>query len=81
MSPHGRKQLLWQVNHGQGWGIPVSRGFVLSKSVVQWLCVRVLLAGTVIKTFLDRELGLKDPPWYGLHNADHDASGLKELEQ
>jgi len=54
------EDMLAEVNHGEGWGIPVSRGLVLSKSVMQSLCVRLLLAGTVIKTFLDSELGLKD---------------------
>lgn len=65
-----------QVNHGEGWGIPVSRGLVLSKSVLQSLCVRFLLAGTVIKAFLDGELGLKDPP-PASHRPHHGASGLQ----
>eukprot|EP00438_Fugacium_kawagutii_P021354 Skav220316 [mRNA] locus=scaffold972:33713:35385:- [translate_table: standard] len=47
-----------QVNHGQGWGIPVFDDFVLSKSTLQMICLRVLLAGTVIKAVLDAELGL-----------------------
>ncbi|CAK9060032.1 unnamed protein product [Durusdinium trenchii] len=46
-----------QVNDGKGWGIPVFEGFVLTKSVMQTLCLRLLLAGTVIKAFLDTELG------------------------
>ncbi|CAK9060034.1 unnamed protein product [Durusdinium trenchii] len=49
--------MLAQVNDGKGWGIPVFEGFVLTKSVMQTLCLRLLLAGTVIKAFLDTELG------------------------
>ena len=45
------------MNDGKGWGIPVFEGFVLTKSVMQTLCLRLLLAGTVIKAFLDTELG------------------------
>ena len=48
-----------QVNHGQGWGIPVVKGFVLNKTMIQALLLRVLVAATVIKTFLDRQLGFQ----------------------
>ncbi|CAJ1359269.1 unnamed protein product, partial [Effrenium voratum] len=70
------EDMLAEVNHGEGWGIPVSRGFVLSKSMLQSLCVRFLLAGTVIKTFLDSELGLKDPP-PALQRPHHGANALQ----
>ena len=49
-----------QVNNGQGWGIPVLDDFVLSKSTLQMICVRVVLAGTVIKALLDAEIGLEE---------------------
>ncbi|CAK9021078.1 unnamed protein product [Durusdinium trenchii] len=48
-----------EVNHGQGWGIPVVKGFVLNKTMIQALLLRVLVAATVIKTFLDRQLGFQ----------------------
>ena len=49
-----------QVNDEQGWGIPVSRGFVLTKEMLQVISLRLLLAATLIKTFLDTELGIQD---------------------
>ena len=49
-----------QVNNGQGWGIPVLDNFVLSKSTLQMICIRVVLAGTVIKALLDAEIGLEE---------------------
>lgn len=49
-----------QVNDGQGWGIPVSREFILTKEMLQVIGIRLLLAATLIKTFLDTELGIQD---------------------
>ncbi|CAE7593497.1 unnamed protein product [Symbiodinium sp. CCMP2592] len=48
------------VNDEQGWGIPVSSGFVLTKEMLQVIGLRLLLAATLIKTFLDTELGIQD---------------------
>ena len=49
--------MLAKVNRGQGWGIIVFDGFVLSKEFLQMVLIRLLLAGTVIKAFLDSQLG------------------------
>ena len=51
--------MLAKQNNGQGWGIPVFEGFILSKAVLQTIFIRLALAGTVIKTFLDCELGFE----------------------
>ena len=48
-----------QVNHGQGWGIPVVKGLVLNKTMIQALLLRIVVAATVIKAFLDRQLGFQ----------------------
>ena len=45
------------MNNEQGWGIPVTAGFVLTKPVIQMIGLRLALAGTVIKAFLDTQLG------------------------
>lgn len=49
-----------QVNHGQGWGIAVSDGFVLNQTVMRMILFRLLLAATIIKTFLDSQLGFEE---------------------
>lgn len=49
-----------QVNHGQGWGIAVTDGFVLNETVMRMMVFRLLLAATVIETFLDNQLGFEE---------------------
>eukprot|EP00913_Durusdinium_trenchii_P000249 g226.t1 len=51
--------MLAKVNHGQGWGIPVVKGLVLNKTMIQALLLRIVVAATVIKAFLDRQLGFQ----------------------
>lgn len=51
--------MLAKQNNGQGWGIPVFEGFILNNAVLQTIFIRLALAGTVIKTFLDCELGFE----------------------
>ena len=51
--------MLAKQNNRQGWGIPVFEGFIVNKVVLQTIFIRLALAGTVIKTFLDCELGFE----------------------
>ena len=54
----GVETMLERHNCGQGFGIPVFDGFVLTKGFLQNMCVRLALVGAAIKTFLDAEMGL-----------------------
>ena len=47
-------------NHRQGWGIPVCDGFVLTTGVLQTVCFRLALAGTVLKAFVDSAMGIEE---------------------
>eukprot|EP00434_Breviolum_minutum_P018068 symbB.v1.2.015935.t1/scaffold1203.1/size131588/2 len=49
-------------NHGQGFGIPVFDGFVLTRGWLQMICIRFAILGTAIKAFLDTELGYAKEP-------------------
>ena len=49
-----------QVNQRAGWGIPVSKGLVLNETSWQLLWLQLLLAATVIKAFLDQQLGFEE---------------------
>ena len=49
-------------NHGQGFGIPVFDGFVLTQGWLQMICIRFAILGTAIKAFLDTELGYAKQP-------------------
>ena len=49
-------------NNGQGFGIPVFDGFVLTKEWLQMMGIRLALVATAIKAFLDTELGYAKEP-------------------
>lgn len=49
-------------NNGQGFGIPVFDGFVLTKEWLQRIGIRFALLTTAIKAFLDTELGYAKEP-------------------
>ena len=49
-------------NHGQGFGIPVFDGFVITRGRLQTICIRFAILGTAIKAFLDTELGYAKEP-------------------
>ena len=49
-------------NNGQGFGIPVFDGFVLTKEWLQMIGIRFALLTTAIKAFLDTELGYAKEP-------------------
>ena len=49
-------------NHGQGFGIPVFDGFVITWGWLQMICIRLAILGTAIKAFLDTELGYAKEP-------------------
>ena len=49
-------------NHGQGFGIPVFDGFVITQGWLQMICIRLAILGTAIKAFLDTELGYAKEP-------------------
>ena len=49
-------------NHGQGFGIPVFDGFVLTRGWLQMICIRFAILATAIKAFLDTELGYAKEP-------------------
>ena len=53
----GVETMLERHNCGQGFGIPVFDGFVLTKGFLQNMCIRLALVGAAIKTFLDAEWG------------------------
>eukprot|EP00434_Breviolum_minutum_P014862 symbB.v1.2.013102.t1/scaffold919.1/size152209/14 len=58
----GVETMLERHNCGQGFGIPVFDGFVLTKSFLQNMCIRLALVGAAIKTFLDAEMGFAKEP-------------------
>ena len=58
----GVETMLERHNCGQGFGIPVFDGFVLTKSFLQNMCIRLALVGAAIKTFLDAEGGFAKEP-------------------
>jgi len=49
-------------NHGQGFGIPVFDGFVITQGWLQTICIRFAILATAIKAFLDTELGYAKEP-------------------
>ena len=49
-------------NHGQGFGIPVFDGFVITQGWLQMICIRLAILATAIKAFLDTELGYAKEP-------------------
>ena len=49
-------------NHGQGFGIPVFDGFVITQGWLQMICIRFAILATAIKAFLDTELGYAKEP-------------------
>eukprot|EP00434_Breviolum_minutum_P018070 symbB.v1.2.015937.t1/scaffold1203.1/size131588/4 len=49
-------------NHGQGFGIPVFDGFLLTRGWLQMICIRFAILATAIKAFLDTELGYAKEP-------------------
>ena len=49
-------------NQGQGFGIPVFDGFVLTRGWLQMICIRFAILATAIKAFLDTELGYAKEP-------------------
>lgn len=62
-----------QVNCGKGWGIPVFDGFVLNQTIMKSMMFRLLLAATVIKAFLDNQLGLEeDGALYGIRPCERE---------
>ena len=52
--------MLANANSGQGFGIQVFEGFVLTRSLLETILIRVVLAGTVIKAFLDTTEGFQE---------------------
>ena len=58
----GVETMLERHNCGQGFGIPVFDGFVLTKGLLQNMCIRLALVGAAIKTFLDAEMGFAKEP-------------------
>ena len=54
--------MMYNHNNGQGFGIPVFDGFVLTKEWLQMMGIRLALLGTAIKAFLDTELGYAKEP-------------------
>ena len=58
----GVETMLERHNCGQGFGIPVFDGFVLTKSFLQNMCIRLALVAAAIKTFLDAEGGFAKEP-------------------
>ena len=58
----GVETMLKKHNCGQGFGIPVFDGFVLTKGLLQNMCIRLALVGATIKTFVDAELGFAKEP-------------------
>ena len=51
------ESMIERQNHGQGFGIPVFDGFVLTRGWLQMICIRFAILATAIKAFLDTELG------------------------
>ena len=49
-------------NHGQGFGIRVFDGFVITQGWLQMICIRFAILATAIKAFLDTELGYAKEP-------------------
>lgn len=58
----GVETMLERHNCGQGFGIPVFDGLVLTKDLLQNMCIRLALVGAAIKTFLDTEGGFAKEP-------------------
>ena len=58
----GVETMLERHNCGQGFGIPVFDGLVLTKGLLQNMCIRLALVGAAIKTFLDAEGGFAKEP-------------------
>ena len=56
------KAMMNNHNNGQGFGIPVFDGFVLTKEWLQMMGIRLALLATAIKAFLDTELGYAKEP-------------------
>ena len=52
----GVERMIANLNDGQGFGIPVF-GLVLTRSLLQTMLIRVVLAGTVIKAYVDTAEG------------------------
>jgi len=49
--------MIEQQNNGQGWGVPVAGGIVLTEQLLQKVFFRLALIGATIKACLDSELG------------------------
>ena len=56
------ESMIERQNHGQGFGIPVFDGFVLTRGWLQMICIRCAILATAIKAFLDTELGYAKEP-------------------
>ena len=62
MQIKGVERMLEKHNCGKGFGIPVFDGFVLTKGLLQYVCIRLALVGATIKAFVDAELGFAKEP-------------------
>eukprot|EP00434_Breviolum_minutum_P014863 symbB.v1.2.013103.t1/scaffold919.1/size152209/15 len=58
----GVERMLEKHNCGKGFGIPVFDGFVLTKGLLQYVCIRLALVGATIKSIVDAELGFAKEP-------------------
>ena len=56
------ESMIERQNHGQGFGIPVFDGFVITRGWLQMICIRFAILATAIKAFLDTELGYAKEP-------------------
>ena len=51
------ERMIANLNDGHGFGIPVFDGLVLTRSLLETMLIRVVLAGTVIKAYVDTAEG------------------------
>ncbi|CAE7427597.1 unnamed protein product [Symbiodinium pilosum] len=49
----GLERMIANLNDGQGFGIPVFDGLVVTRSLLMTMLIRAVLAGTVIKAYVD----------------------------
>ena len=56
----GVERMIANVNDGHGFGIPVFEGLVLTRSLLEKMLIQAVLAGTVIKAFVDTAEGFNE---------------------
>ena len=56
----GVERMIANLNDGHGFGIPVFEGLVLTRSLLEKMLIQAVLAGTVIKAFVDTAEGFNE---------------------